>query len=627
MRSGVIIVLALVIGATICFLPLSWFGGSPLLTIDSNRADSDQLSAFSGIATLYVTLSPECPISKAYMPSLNQLHSALLDKRVELIGIIPGAVAADTDVDDFRNRFRIQYPIVLDHTNRLCSQLPVTHMPQAVLVNTHGNVVYSGRIDDRFVRIAAAQREVREESLKVAIRDYLSGKLETPRYTEPIGCQIEALPSESFAATPEQVTFASDVAPIIFENCSRCHRAAAIAPFSLLTYAETVRHAQQIKQVVQQGLMPPWKPTAEFGHLQYAQRITEAQKSTIIKWVDSGMPGGRPEDLPPLPVFTDGWQLGPPDLELVMPESFEVPADGSDIYQHFIIPTGLTEDRMVSAVEFRPGNPEVVHHAFTYFDITGKGRELDAQEPGPGYSRIGSPGFAVTGSLGGWGPGGSPKRLPPGMGRPLAEHADLVLQIHYHPCGRVVRDQSRIGLYFAEPKVTKLVRDIMVSNVNLTIPANEAKHEHVAEWTLPVDTIVLGITPHMHVLGKSIHTVAIQPDGTQVPLIRIDDWDFYWQDDYVFKRPIELPAGTRIAMQCVFDNSADNPLNPNSPPKTVYWGDFSDDEMGICYLPATTRTYGDYVKLNEAASKDFHRQWDEYQAQKQKRETVAPDQQ
>ena len=304
-----------------------------------------------------------------------------------------------------------------------------------------------------------------------------------------------------------------------------------------------------------------------------------------------------------------------------MPEPFDVPADGPDLYQHFIIPTGLTENRLVSAFEFRPGCPEVTHHAFAYFDTTGMGRKLDALDPQPGYSRVGSPGFAVSGSLGGWGPGGTPRELPIGMGRPLPKNADLVVQIHYHPSGRKVQDQSRIGLYFAEPWAERLVTQIMVSNVDLEIPANEARHIHKAQWTVPVDTIVLDITPHMHTLGKAIQAIAYLPDGSSTHLIRIEDWDFYWQDGYTFKHPIELPAGTRIELDCLFDNSEHNPLNPNSPPKTVYWGDFSDDEMGICYLQATTTTMKDFHTLNRLAQEDFQGQWDRFQMQKETRKT------
>jgi hypothetical protein len=308
-------------------------------------------------------------------------------------------------------------------------------------------------------------------------------------------------------------------------------------------------------------------------------------------------------------------------LIVEMPEDFEVPADGPDIYQHFVLPTGLTQNRLVNAVEFRPGAPEVVHHSIMYFDTSGQGRKLDAEDPQPGYARMGSPGFAVTGSLGGWGPGGQPQPLPFSMGRPIEENADLIVQIHYHPIGRPVRDRSRIGLYFAPESATHPVTEIMVANVDLEIPPGQDRHHHKAEYTLPVDTVIFDVTPHMHVLGREIRAQAFCSDGTVVPLIWIRKWDFYWQDKYVYESPLELPKGTRIELDCWFDNSSSNPLNPNSPPKTVYWGDFSSDEMGICYFQATTRTVEEYRTLNKHATDYFKELWDRDQQNRSESES------
>lgn len=194
--------------------------------------------------------------------------------------------------------------------------------------------------------------------------------------------------------------------------------------------------------------------------------------------------------------------------------------------------------------------------------------------------------------------------------------SDLVVQIHYHPSGRAVSDRSRVGLYFADPSARKFATEILVANVDLQIPAGEKSHHHHAEWRLPVDTFLLDATPHMHTLGKKIRATAVLPDGETVPLIRIDDWDFYWQDSYVYERPIRLPAGSCIELDCWFDNSKDNPLNPNNPPREVRWGDFSDDEMGICYFRVTTRDFADYETLNKSSAEYFQAMWDRYQAEK-----------
>ena len=604
---------------------------STVLSLDpANRSERESTTSARSKGTVYVVIAPECPISNSYLPKLNRLHVDLREHGMELIGVVPSVAASRQSIDAFQRKFSVGFPIVPDAQQSLCRDLNATHTPQAILVNAAGTVVYSGRIDDRFTRIAGQQREVRHDSLQLAVGSFLNGESPEVSETEPVGCHIEFLHDSQGSVVQQHsdlsettIVFTKHIAPIIYGHCTRCHRQGEAAPFSLLTYEDTVQHATQIRETVEQRLMPPWKPAANFGRFKNEHRLTESEIKTVTVWVQSGMPRGPDQAMPSPPEFPEGWQLGKPDLELIMPESFDVPAEGPDVYRHFVIPIGLTKNRLISAFEFRPGAPDVVHHATTFYDTTGQGRKLDEADPGPGYSRVGTPGFAVSGSLGGWGPGGLPNQLPIGMGRPLSKDADLILQVHYHPSGRKVKDQSRIGLYFASEWADRLVTEIMIANTDLVIPADAAYHHHRAEWTLPVDTILLDATPHMHVLGRRIQAVAYPPAGDAVPLIRIDDWDFYWQDSYAFEKPVELPAGTKIVLDCLFDNSSANPQNPSSPPRDVSWGDFSNDEMGICYFQATTRTIDDYELLNNSSKANFQSQWDEYIKRKESRESNA----
>lgn len=566
---------------------------------------------------VYVFLSPHCPISNAYVPLLSHLIDEFSRSNFQFFGVIPGAVSDDTD--EFRQKFTIRIPLIVDHQNRICEALNATHTPQ-VVVRTGSETIYSGRIDDRFADLGKSRQKASQQDLKRVLELLRDGRPVLPSKNVPTGCLIERqlkspVDNGPSSQTATALTFNRDVAPIVYEHCSRCHRPGEAAPFSLMTFDDVRHHASQIEVVVRRRLMPPWKPEAGFAEFANVHRLTNHEIKVLSAWIASDRAEGNPEDLPLTPIFPAGWQLGKPDLELVMSEPFLVPADGPDVYQHFIIPTGLTDNRLVSAVEFRPGAPEVVHHSITYFDTTGRGRELDAEDPQPGYSRLGSPGFAVSGSLGGWGPGGQPRRLPKGLGRPLAKGSDIVLQIHYHPIGRAVSDQSRLGLYFAPSSSTHKTTEIMVADIDLHISAGAARHHHHAELEIPADIIVFDATPHMHVLGKEIKAVAHRPDGTTEPLIWIRDWDFYWQDNYVYRNPVSLPAGTRIELDCWFDNSTNNPLNPNSPPRDVHWGDFSTDEMAICYFQVTTNTWDDYVMLNEHATKYFATLFAEYQNQ------------
>jgi hypothetical protein len=563
-------------------------------------------------ATVYLFLATHCPISNAYIPELNRLCDLFRPAGIHFVGVVAGRNSTVEEVETHRREFGIKFPVIFDRGNHLCRKFRATHTPQAVVAQGRGEVVYSGRIDDRYADLGQKRFATSAADLRNALNCIVSARPIEVKRTEPVGCLIE-----SYKSMPTgEVTYCRDIAPILFTHCSGCHRPGQTAPFPLLTYEEARAHAQQICLVVQRRLMPPWKAEAGYGHFKNERRLKSREIELLSTWVEQGMPEGNAVDLMSPPEFVAGWTLGQPDLEVVMSEPFDVPADGPDIYQHFIIPTGLTEGRLVSAMEFRPANPQVVHHALVYFDTTGQGRELDAEDPAPGYSRLGSPGFVPSGSLGGWGPGGLPRSLPAGLGRPLPKESDLVVQIHYHPCGKPARDQSRVGLHFAPKSATHWVTEILVANVDLEIPAGAKRYYHHASYTLPVTTYLLDATPHMHVLGREIKATAHLPNGGTAPLIWIKNWDFYWQDHYVYVDPLRLPAGTRIDLECWFDNSSENSLNPHTPPQNVSWGDFSDDEMGICYFQVTTESQDDFMTLCRDAQTYFDRLRQRYEEQK-----------
>ena len=588
---------------------------------------SEEMHARPGVMTVYAFLSTNCPISNASIPTLNALAQEFPE--FHFAGIVPAPNATRQSLAEFAQRYSIDFPLIPDAQHNYVRAFDATHTPQVVVAALDGFVVYHGAIDDRYIDVAGRKRQFASRHfLKDALRAIRDRKQPAVTSSRPVGCFIENasqtapqqvptvaglqdIPEPEIAANAA-VTFNANIAEIIHRRCTRCHRAGEAAPFELISYADIKNHAQQIQDVIRRGKMPPWKPERGVGVFRNEHVLTAFEKESLAQWFAADCPQGTSPPPQP-PQLTSGWQLGPPDLILKMPRSFEVPADGPDIYQHFVIPTGLTENRLVNAVEFRPGAAAVVHHAFMYFDTTGTGRKLDAADPGYGYENTGSPGFRVSGSLGGWGPGGIPQRLPAGMGRPLPQNSDLLLQIHYHPIGRAMADQSQVGIYFAPRDATHPVTEMMVADVDLRIPAGESQHRHDAEYVLPENVIVFDCTPHMHVLGRKISVTAHCPDGRTIPLIRINDWDFYWQDTYVFFEPLRLPAHTRIALSCSYDNSAANPLNPHSPPRDVVWGDESTDEMGICYFRVTTETAAEYQRLNEHAGNYFSRLWDRYQ--------------
>jgi hypothetical protein len=300
------------------------------------------------------------------------------------------------------------------------------------------------------------------------------------------------------------------------------------------------------------------------------------------EWAKAGAPEGEGK-APVAPKFPEGWQGGQPDLILKMPSAFEVPADGPDQFQCFVIPSELAKDMYVGGAEFRPGNARVVHHAIVMLDTTGRAREMAKANDGTSYPCFGGARIGTSGLLFGWAPGAAPQPVEPGISRRLEKGTDVVVQIHYHPSGKVERDQSQLGLRFSDPP-TKGVGTVLMLNTNLYIPAGATDHWVKSSITLPQDGEVFAISPHAHYLAKEMKITATLPDGSTKPLIYIKDWDFNWQGQYRYKEPIHLPAGTRIDMEYSYDNSAGNPQNPSNPPKAVRWGEQTTDEMAIAFL-------------------------------------------
>ncbi len=402
-----------------------------------------------------------------------------------------------------------------------------------------------------------------------------------------------------------QVTFSKHIAPILFEHCAACHRPGEIGPFSLLTYESARKRADFLASITADRRMPPWKPDPSVGNFRHERRLSDAQIELFSRWAEAGAPEGNPADLPKPPEFVDGWQLGEPDLIVKMPESFTVPAGGPDIYRCFPIPIPLEEDRMVRAVEFRPGNASVVHHSIMFLDANHAARELSGKDGQPGYESFGGPTIVPTGGLGAWVPGAMPQPLPDGLALYLAKGSDLVLHMHYHPTGKAETDQSTVGIYFAKEPTKRLISGIAILQTDLHIPPGRRHHHILAESEpLPADVYVMGLTPHMHNLGREIKVTAVDPSGQRkVPLLWIKDWDFNWQGAYQFARPMRLPKGSKIEVRAYYDNSKHNPKNPNHPPKEVSWGEQTSDEMCLVSVQVFTETMDD---LRQVAQMPAH---------------------
>lgn len=398
------------------------------------------------------------------------------------------------------------------------------------------------------------------------------------------------------------LTFSKDIAPIMFNQCATCHRAGQAAPFSLLTYSDLQKRARQIAEVTTSRYMPPWMPAPGYVEFAGERRLTTDQIGIIQQWSAEGAPEGNASDLPPLPKWSKGWQLGQPDLVVTMPAPYTLPAEGKDVYRNFVIPIPLSAPRYVKAMEFNPGNWKVVHHAFFRFDRSGDSRAVDEKDAEVGFGGIHTPQNAQSpsGHFASWQPGKVFSQVPEGLSWQLETGNDLVLQLHLQPSGKPEPVQSSMAFYFTDQPPTNTPAKISLSSYEIDIPPNVKDHVVTDSMVLPVDLEVLGILPHAHYLATEVDGTATLPDGSKQWLLKINKWDFNWQGDYRYAKPIFLPKGTTIAMKFTFDNTDQNPSNPNHPPKRVRYGLQTTDAMAELWLQVLTKNSKDFGLLGEA---------------------------
>lgn len=338
--------------------------------------------------------------------------------------------------------------------------------------------------------------------------------------------------------------------------------------------------------------MPPWKPAPGYGHFVGERRLTQTEIDAVVKWADAGAPRGNPSGEPPKPRFTSGWQLGEPGLIVEMPKPYVVPAHADDQYVCFVLPVKIPADTYVRAIEFRPSNRKILHHALIFASNSHPARME--------YPCFGTPGFIGASAYGGWTPGSGVIAMPEGAAAKLRAGVDLVVQSHFHSRGEAEAEQSRIGFYFTATPPTKTVMDVGLVSKAIDIPPGDSNYKVRDHFELPVDVLAIGIVPHAHYICRDMKGWAILPDGRRRWLIWIPQWDFNWQDQYRYAEPIPLPAGTRVEMEFTYDNSAANPHNPNQPPKRVTWGGGSADEMAGLHIQVVPVRAEDAGELGRA---------------------------
>lgn len=540
-------------------------GAAGIALLPQEKADSDLK------VTLY--LSIDCPVAARYSPRLEAMHEEFNKKGVEFEAWFPNEGDSPQEVATYMHERSLNFPADLDLGAAKAKASDVEILPTAILTDADGKVLYHGAIDDNKVSDL-----VKNHYLRDALEAAVAGKPVPVKTSEPFGCYV--MPS---AAVPDvaEVTYAEHVKPIIDEHCVECHRPGETAPFSLVGYDNARKWNRMIADVTQEGIMPPWLAVEGIGEFHDENRLSPQKLQTLQNWSAAKAPRGDASKEQPDPTYPTGWELGEPDLLLTMPEEFDLGAEGADEYWNFVLDPKLDKPVYVKAMDVKPGNRTVVHHVIAFVDAKNRSARM-LERPGArkgGYKTFGGVGFAPDSSFGGWAPGVRPRLLPEGAAFVLNPGDKVVLQVHYHKSGKPETDQTQVALYTEEVAPTRKVDIAWLANPLINIQPGKKDQRFSFTYPIPADIIVYTLMPHMHLLGQEMKATVIHPDGKEEPVIHVDDWDFNWQLVYQLKEPMLVKKGSRIRLEAWYDNTADNPNNPNNPPKRVTWGEATDDEM------------------------------------------------
>jgi peroxiredoxin len=539
-------------------------------------------------------LGTECPLATLYAPRLADLATEYGPRGVGFVAVNSNMQDSLAEIAAYARRHELAFPILKDLGNKVADQFSAVRTPEVFLLDEERIVRYRGRIDDQYgvgvIRKAPERRDLAE-----AIDELLAGQPVSVPETQARGCFIGRVRQPRADAA---VTYANQVSRLLNQRCVECHRPGEIAPFSLTSHEEAVGWAETIAEVVADGRMPPWHADPAHGEFADDRRLSEAERAIIVQWVADGAPEGDPADLPEPPDFpAPGWALPrePDAVFAIQSEPFRVPAEGAVAYQYFVVDSGLTEDKWISAAELLPGNRRVVHHILAF-----------ARQPG---SRDDSDEGGARGFLVAYVPGLRPAPYPTGMAKRIPAGSELVFQVHYTPIGSEQLDISHLGLVFADSEsVLEEVRTTSATDRNLHIPPGADDHvEEAFSPTSPLPVKLLSLMPHMHLRGKAFRYELVHPDGGTEILLDVPRYDFNWQTCYRLAEPLTLPPGTRMHCTARYDNSAGNLNNPD-PSATVRWGSQTWEEMMIGYFDiALPRAAAEAARAGNASATDADR--------------------
>ena len=571
-------------------------------------------AATAGQALVFY-LSGACALPDDYASRLNQLADRVRASGNYVYGVFTGG-SDDTRwqaARAFRKRAGFRFPLFADPSGDLAARVTLDSLPAAFSYDVDGALLYGGPADQNLHPSLAGAPRCPAPPAPGAIANLCNP-------CNP--CADPAPPAPGAITTP---TYHRDIAPILAANCLECHRTGGIGPFSMEHYHLARAFAPLMKQVTASRRMPPWKPGPKPGVYRSERILSPRQIALIAAWTDAGAPEGDPAHAAPAAQLGDvKWRMGKPDLVLKVPEPFSVPASGDDIYRYFVLPSGLTTDQVVVGLDFRPGDPSVVHHANYFADYSGKARAEDAKDDAPGFSVFGTGAFMSYDNddeqsfgIGGWTPGAEPYRTPGEVGMYLPAGADIVIEVHYKLSGRATTDQSEIALYFSDRVPPKFLDGLLIGTQDLAIPPGDDDYWRHFWMDVPVGFTLVDLMPHMHYIGKEARIIVTFPDGKTLDLLHIRNWELGWQNIYALRELLHLPAGSRLDVWFSYDNSAQNPANPHSPPQEIRWGWASDDEMAEVWMGIIPDDWNRRDELIQASQASWYRSADPWQGAEQ----------
>jgi peroxiredoxin len=511
-------------------------------------------------AIVVVFVDTECPLANLYVPTEIELHRKYASQGVQFLAINASSQDSFVTVSAHAQEHDVPFPVLKDFDQKVADAFGAKRTCEAFLLDANRVICYHGRIDDQYGAGFRRDKPGRRD-LEQALDELLAGKRISTASTEVEGCPIERSQNPRNA---HALTYAKDVAPVLQKRCQECHRPGEIGPFSLLTFEDAKKRKKRIREAVLEERMPPWHADPRHGKFANDRRLTDSEHDTLLAWIDQGALKGDDKDLPPPLKFVQGWKIGEPDKVFAMAEEFKVAATGVLDYKRFVVDPRFEHDVWVQAAECRPGNREVVHHILVYILAPGR------HDP---YSPDGT---AAT--LVGWAPGDMPANYSPGTARLIPAGSKLLFEVHYTPNGTEHTDRSSVGIRLAKQAPESAVEMNILANMGIRIPPGVSNQKGQMTFTFPEDALVLSFMPHMHLRGISARYELTYADGTTKTLLSVPDYDFGWQSVYRLEQPLHVPKGAKLTWTGHWDNSGDNPRNPD-PKKAIHWGLQTWDEM------------------------------------------------